>query len=329
MLPGADDGTVLEYAKSTTDGFRVYRSGFERYGVARIAGSDGTPQRLTVAPPVLPVSIMVGVDPAGNVTARADGGPVKTFTGGNAFDTLWIGSRYDGSSYWNSLIGDLDVFPQAGLAGMTLPRVIDTFDRADGAIGTADSGQAWICVPAAAPGSPNSQLPVISSGTCVVTNPAASAFATYFSVNTDTDFSRVFAVASFGAGTSEYGSVALILSGAADGVDNGHVLLKSLHIVFSDKSITVQHVAASSFTTLETITYATADTTGAMVMKGYQFDQATGRLQLWASGNYYDRTYSALAGLFAEGELSTVTFEHFGTSGATIRVPTFRKVWAD
>lgn len=329
VLPGLYDGVALEYAKSTTDGFRIYRSGFYLYGVATTASVDGTPQRLTIAPPTLPISIAVDVDPAGNITASADGGPVKTFAGGNAFDHLWLGSRYDQSSYWNSGLGNFDFFAQAGLATVTTPRVIDSFDRADGAIGSADSGQAWICVPAAAPGSPNSQLPIISSGACVVTNPAASAFSTYFSVNTQQDFSKVFAVPSFASGTTGYASVTLILSGPANGADNTHVTTKSLHIDFTDKLIGIGYFDGAGLVTLENITFAVSDGVDALEFKGFDFDRVTGTIKIWASGNYYERTYLELAELFKPGELSTVTFEHYGLSGATIRVPTFHKVWAD
>lgn len=303
-VPQSSDGTLLHLTDASNNGLRIYRSTHQLLGVDVAAGVEGSPVTLGRCMEGMVSALTASVAIGGNISLAYNGKPAKTVTGGRKFNTAYLAHKSDGSNYWNAPVRDLVFFPIANTATVTIPELFDDFDRADGAIGTAWTGQAWSVVPATT----TRVTPLISGGKLVAADSGQSQTAAYIGVDMGAPVKEMRALISFAAGISG-GSAVLIAT--AGGVTVDAITAGSIHIVFADTVVNVDVFETGVLTTIKTLAYpAACAQDGTVYQVGWQIDGDTLTLFL-PGGSLATITDSR----FAQQNGAFAIFEHYWLTG--------------
>lgn len=308
-----DSTTLLHLRDAADNGVRLYRSGFTFYAAPETAGSEGTAVALGDVCAHMPLQIACTVTPGGDTVLSFNGKAAVTLTGaGHTFIEAWIGRKADSSQVWNGGVGRFEIDGTAltptGLA------LFDSFDRADGVLGTPEQGSgAWINCPAGVSGI---QLGTVKSGAMALTDETLNGQRNYASQNFTEDVVEMGALVTWnGSGNEDYTLAVLIIShDPADGVDIGHIVAgQCIHAVFSAKGLNVGFFEANgAFSALDQVVYpTTCALDGTTYPIGIRLDAERSVLHALLPGNHcvslYDARFGTHGGATATWELDKLT----------------------
>lgn len=298
-------GATLAHAvNGSGGGLRLYRSAGLLYAVSQTASAENTPVEVGRWPAGMGALIEVERDGA-EYLIGLHGKPAVSVAAAEACSEITLGSNSAGTSAWNANISRLRQSATQEPAG-----VYDDFDRADGAIGDAWTGQPWVQVPAGV--SPGVIQATISGGALVAAASAHSAHAAYNGIDMIGDVREMRASKSFGAGTNG-GAVALIANPA--GLTSiANITAKSIHIVFTNVSVDVGFFENNAYDIEHTFNYEAACLTDGTVYDfGWRIEGETMFLMLPTGSimRVTDPRIATFGGRYA-------TFEHYWVTGQCV-----------
>ncbi|MEI9885901.1 MAG: hypothetical protein WDN08_05255 [Rhizomicrobium sp.] len=223
-----------------------------------------------------------------------------------------LGLRYDTVD----AEGVVAMYNRAVLAHGAVPGFWDTFDRANGAVGTSPSGHDWSQVTAGGV----KVTAAISGKSLVATDSGLATTAAYSAIDFGRTPSKIRAHVSFGAG-NDGGSAALINTHTLDTADINHIAVDgSLHMVFSNTQCNVGIYLANVLSAVAIINYPTPlAKDGTVYTFGYDI---SGETLTFIVPNMAPVVISDKRFLLYQGRY--VTFEHFWSTGQC--QPSFRDV---
>lgn len=214
----------------------------------------------------------------------------------------------------------------AGAASATVARaakIADTFTRANGAIGTAETGQTWVQV--AAGGAV--VLATVSGNALVAADSGAGATAAYSGIDLGAGRKplRMAATISWGAGVSRYSAAAIICNVGGLSTVSNITVDGSLHITFGDTSCAVGWWFNNVLTNVGSYTYSSACARDGVSTYnvGWSLNGSTVIVEMpdGTTQTYTDANFATYSGRYC-------TFEHY-RSAADETMPTFLDVTID
>lgn len=293
--------TLIHATNGSGGGLRLYRSAGLLYAVTATASAENTPVEVGRWPAGMGALIEVQRDgPEFLIGLHAK--PPVPVAAAEVCTELTLGSNAEGASAWNAWIKRLRQSANHQPGG-----VYDDFDRADGAIGEAWTGQPWVQV--AAGSNPAVVEATIAGGVLVAAESGHTATAAYNGIDMGATATELRASMSFGAG-ADGGAVALITN------PNGlatvpNITQKSIHIVFTNRGIDIGFWEAGVYFIPRTYTYETGCLKDGTVYDiGWAIEGETIRLQLPTGSivEFTDPRVATHGGRYA-------TFEHYWTPG--------------
>jgi len=312
-VASAYDGTLLHVVDGSSNALRIYKATKLLYAVVATAGVEGTPQLLGRWPDGMTGTIAVTATPGGNASVKFNGKAAVTITGAVTYTTVYVGCKSDGSNQWDGTITTLGQWNGSPVISPTVVGLFDDFYRADGAIGNLWTGQAWAQVPAAA----NIVAATISTNALVAADSGQATTAAYNGVDCGANILQMDALVSWGAGTSNNGSVTLIANpnglSAVANITTG----PTVHLSFTDSAVIVSVYLSGVISSIVTLTYPTAMAhDGTVYAIGWRLVPASNAILVFMPdgtiASVVDSRFGAYGGRYA-------TFEHFWTGAGAAR----------
>jgi hypothetical protein len=235
-----------------------------------------------------------------SISAVGLGGLTGTSTGRASVLVEKLGLKYGAGSTQ----AFASAYSSAVLAHGAVPALWDNFDRADGAIGTAASGQTWQQISGFVSAS-------ISSKALVALDSGGATTAAYNTIDLGSAPSSMKSRIFFGAGTTG-GGVAMIAMPTYQSNSNTPITTSSIHIVFANDHVDIGIWQSAVYTVVKTITYPVAMKQDGTI---YEVSWSISGNTLTVAVPGIIAPYSVTDSRFVTLTGRYVTFEHFWNSG--------------